>query len=82
MHTRNVTRAEQSNVRAVERAWPAFKCPRYEKATLGMFDFSYAKTYKAACDSLKRLKLDCVDSMQVRCLTRFGIELVSKKRAM
>ena len=30
-----------------------------------MFDFSYEKTYQAALDSLKRLRLDCVDSMQI-----------------
>lgn len=41
------------------------KIGRYEKATLGMFDFSYDKTYKAALDSLKRLRIDRVDSMQV-----------------
>lgn len=30
-----------------------------------MFDFSYAKTYQAVLDTLKRLQLDYVDSMQV-----------------
>lgn len=29
-----------------------------------MFDFSYAKTYQAVQDTLKRLQLDYVDSMQ------------------
>jgi aryl-alcohol dehydrogenase-like predicted oxidoreductase len=46
------------------------KIGRYEKATLGMFDFSYDKTYKAALDSLERLRIDCVDSMQVRAPPR------------
>lgn len=41
------------------------KIGRYEKSTLGMFDFSYEKTYQAALDSLKRLRVECVDSMQV-----------------
>ena len=41
------------------------KIGRYEKDALGMFDFSYEKTYQAALDSLKRLRLDCVDSMQI-----------------
>ena len=42
------------------------KIGRYEKDALGMFDFSYEKTYQAAAlDSLKRLRLDCVDSMQI-----------------
>ena len=54
------------------------KIGRYEKATLGMFDFSFDKTYQAALDSLKRLKLDCVDSMQVR--GRAGWHPVAQQR--
>merc|ERR1719263_1149266 len=41
------------------------KIGRYEKDPLRMFDFSYEKTYQAGLDTLRRLKLDYVDSLQV-----------------
>jgi len=41
------------------------KIGRYDKDPLKMFDFSYAKTYQGVLDTLKRLQLDYVDSMQV-----------------
>lgn len=41
------------------------KIGRYEKDPLRMFDFSYAKTYQAGLDTLRRLRLDCLDSLQV-----------------
>ena len=30
-----------------------------------MFDFSFEKTYQGGLDTLRRLKLECVDSLQV-----------------
>ena len=42
------------------------KIGRYDKDPLKMFDFSYAKTYQGVLDSLGRLGIDCVDSMQVQ----------------
>jgi L-galactose dehydrogenase len=41
------------------------KIGRYEKDPLKMFDFSYEKTYQGGLDTLRRLKLDCLDSLQV-----------------
>jgi len=41
------------------------KIGRYEKDPLKMFDFSYEKTYQGGLDTLRRLKLDCIDSLQV-----------------
>ena len=41
------------------------KIGRYEKDPMHMFDFTYEKTYQAVLDTLKRLQLDYVDSMQV-----------------
>jgi L-galactose dehydrogenase len=41
------------------------KIGRYEKDPLKMFDFTYEKTYQGGLDTLRRLKLDCIDSLQV-----------------
>ena len=41
------------------------KIGRYDKDPLLMFDFTYQKTYQGVLDTLKRLQLDYVDSMQV-----------------
>lgn len=41
------------------------KIGRYDKDPMHMFDFTYEKTYQAVLDSLKRLQLECIDSMQV-----------------
>jgi len=41
------------------------KIGRYDKDPMLMFDFSYDKTYQGVLDTLKRLQLDYVDSMQV-----------------
>ena len=41
------------------------KIGRYDKDPLLMFNFTYAKTYQGVLDTLKRLQLDYVDSMQV-----------------
>ena len=41
------------------------KIGRYEKDPLAMFDFSAEKTYQAGLDTLRRLQLDHVDSLQV-----------------
>jgi len=41
------------------------KIGRYDQDPLKMFDFSYAKTYQAVKDTLKRLQLDYIDSMQI-----------------
>lgn len=41
------------------------KIGRYDSDPLLMFDFSYAKTYQAVLDTLTRLQLDYIDSMQI-----------------
>lgn len=41
------------------------KIGRYDKDPMHMFDFTYERTYQAVLDTLTRLQLDCVDSMQV-----------------
>eukprot|EP00908_Phaeocystis_cordata_P024612 Transcript_707.p1 GENE.Transcript_707~~Transcript_707.p1 ORF type:complete len:401 (+),score=181.86 Transcript_707:43-1203(+) len=41
------------------------KIGRYDKDPMRMFDFTYEKTYQGVLDTLKRLQLDYVDSMQV-----------------
>ena len=41
------------------------KIGRYDKDPLLMFNFTYEKTYQGVLDTLKRLQLDYVDSMQV-----------------
>jgi len=41
------------------------KIGRYDQDPLKMFDFSFAKTYQAVSDTLTRLGLDYVDSMQI-----------------
>ena len=41
------------------------KIGRYDKDPMHMFDFTYEKTYQAVLDSLTRLQLECIDSMQV-----------------
>jgi len=41
------------------------KVGRYEKDVLQMFDFSFAKTYQAGKDSLKRLRCEYITSLQV-----------------
>jgi len=41
------------------------KIGRYDKDPLKMFDFTYEKTYQGVLDTLRRLNLDYIDSMQV-----------------
>ena len=41
------------------------KIGRYEKDPLKMFDFTYAKTYQAGLDSLRRLRCGYIDSLQI-----------------
>ena len=41
------------------------KIGRYDKDPLRMFDFSFEKTYQGVLDTLRRLQLDYIDSMQV-----------------
>ena len=41
------------------------KIGRYDKDPMRMFDFSYEKTYQAGLDSLRRLGLEQIDSLQI-----------------
>lgn len=41
------------------------KIGRYHKDPLKMFDFTAERVYQSVCDSLRRLQIDCIDSVQI-----------------
>lgn len=55
------------------------KVCRYNPGPLEMFDFSYERVIKSVDESLKRLRVDYIDTIQGACLSLQGVALLVLK---